>query len=135
MAFSLTSISPQKASCEGGVTLTITGTFELTHRYRVHIGNSETTGDPICYSGIAGQGNVVYPTNATTLIVYTPLLVSSATPYSVLVVDLDTTEIHVLLNSFTALKKQFYSLVYRYRKNMHPDYKVGPRNIELEAPV
>ena len=135
MAFSLTSISPQKVSCEGGRALTITGVFELTHRYRVHIGNSETTGDPICYSGVSGQGNVVYPTNATTLLVYTPLFTPSATPYSVLVVDLDTSESHALLNVVTALKKQFCSMVYLYRKNMHGDYKVGPRNIELEAQV
>lgn len=135
MAFSIASISPQKVSCEGGHALTITGSFELTHRYRVHVGNSETTSDPICYSGIPGQGNVVYPTNATTLVAYTPLLVSSTTPYSILVVDLETSVVHPLLNALTALKKQFYSLVYLYRKNMHGDYKVGPRNIELEAQV
>jgi len=135
MAFSLTSISPQKVFCDGGRLLTVTGVFELRHRYRVHVGNSETTSDPICYSGIPGQGNVVYPTNATTLVARTPLLVPSVTPYSVLVVDLDTAVVHSLLNVLTALNKQFYSLVYGYRKVMHGDYKVGPRNIELEAPV
>ena len=135
MAFTLASISPESIACDGGRLLTITGSFEITHRYRVHVGDVETTADPICYSGVRGQASTVYPSSATTIKVYTPLLVPSDTDYSILVVDLDTLEAHALSEVLTVLEKQFYSLVYAYRKVLHPDYKVGPRNIGLEPQV
>lgn len=135
MAFTLTSVSPDKVSCEGGALITLTGTFEVTHRYRVHVGDITTTIDPICYSGVRGQGNVVYPTSATTLKAYVPVLTPSVTPYNILVVDLDTAEVHSLSSVLTALKKQFYSQVYSYRKVMHSSFKMGPRSIDSETPV
>jgi len=138
MAFSLTSVSPSTISCEGGKLLTITGTFVTTHRYCVYVGETETTADPVCYSGVVGQGSVIYPTNATTLKVYLPYLVdavASGNLYSVLVVDIDTLETHLLSEVIAAAPKQFYSLVYAYRKVMHEDFKVGPRGIALEEEV
>lgn len=135
MAFAITAISPESIPQDGGRLLTITGAFEIAHRYRVHVGDAETTVDPICYSGVRGQASTVYPASATTLRVRTPLLVPGGSAYSVLVVDLDTLEAHVLEGVLTVLKKQFYSLVYAYRKELHGDYKVGPRSIGLEERV
>jgi len=136
MPFTLTSVSPATVSSAGGSLLTITGTFEIGNQYNVYCGDAGTADDPPCYSGIRDQGNVVYPFNSTTLRCYSPYVnPSSGAAYDVLVVNIDTTEAHILSSVVTAAKKQFYTSVYGLRKVLAPRYNTGPRTIDYENPT
>ena len=141
MAFSISSVAPDKILSDGGHQLVITGVFEKGFLYRVHLGDLGTTGDPACYSGKPGQANLVYPTSSDggttfdTLTVYSPKVTPNATPYDITVINYTTLEVHVLSGVVTALKNQFFTSVYAVRHLPPPHYKTGPRNIDLEEPV
>lgn len=141
MAFSISSVSPDTVSNDGGHELVVTGVFEAGSRYRVHMGDLGTTGDPACQSGIAGQGSIVYPKAATpggtldTLTVYTPKVADDTTPYNIVVIDYDTSEAHLLSGVITAVKKQFFTSTYSMKHMQPPNYKTGPRTIDQEEPT
>lgn len=140
MTFSISAISPTEILSDGGHKLEITGVFEAGHAYQVHIGDLGSISDPVCHSGIPGQAGVVVPSKATLestdldlLTVYSPRLTPSTDPYSVFVLDVGTAAAQVLSDAITAAKYQYFTTVYATRKIQHPKYKVGSRNIELEA--
>jgi len=135
MALTITEVSPVKVPPNGGFKLLLTGTFLIGHRYAVYIGDVGSTVDPICFSGIPGQANDIYPLSATTLRAYTPALVPNAVPYHVAVLDLDTLEAFLFPDSITVQKKGFVNSVYAMRKPQPPIYRTGPRGIEKEDPV
>lgn len=141
MTFSITSVSPSKILADGGREIVVTGVFEVGHRYRVHIGDLGTIDDPICYSGISDQGTVVYPKDSDgdgifdQITAYSPLMNPGSSAYSVVVIDVDTLEAHVLSGLLTVLKKQFYTTVYATKNMQHPDYYLGPKRIDLEKPT
>lgn len=130
MAFSLTSIDPTIIPADGGYLLEISGTFVMGHRYRVYVGDTGSIADPICYSGVRGQANDVYPVNVSLLRAYSPRMASDASAYTVLVIDVDTLEAHILASALTADKPQFYSTVFAVRAVQPPHYKTGPRSID-----
>lgn len=129
MAFSITAISRDKVSNNGGYELAVTGVYEKGASYSVTIGL-----DGICYSGIPDQGYVIYPENNTKLYAYTPLLdiTGGGSLFSVSVVNLTTLESHSLLNVLTVLPKQYLSKVYSYRQMLAPDYLYGTSHIKEE---
>lgn len=129
MSFTLTSISPTTFPKDGGYKLTITGTFESNQPYRVHIGEDETTGDAQCYSGKAGQGNIIYPVTSTILQCYSPLLLPPG-PYSVLVINTLTLEQHILSGVITTIHEQLESKIFTIRSILPNYYKTGPRIID-----
>ena len=130
MAFSLTSVSPAIVSAAGGYLIEIVGAFELGNRYQVYLGNTGTTLDPVCYSGVRGQGSVVYPLSAVLMRAYTPRVASDTSAYTVTVLNLDTLEGHVLAGSVTAEKVQYQSTVFGLRGVAPPRWKTGPRTLE-----
>ena len=142
MTFSIASVTPDSLLSDGGHEIVVTGVFEEGHRYRVHLGDLGTIGDPACYSGIPGQANLVYPRSSVaggildTLTVYSPRVnYNLVTPYDITVIDYDTSEVHALSEVITALRNQFFTTVFSTRSLQPPYYKVGPRSLELEEPT
>lgn len=141
MTFSITSISPSEILSDGGHKIEVTGLFEPSHRYRVHVGNLGSDADPVCHSGIPGQSSIVFPRKSTAggsldlITVYSPMLNPSVSPYAVFVLDPDSLEAHSLLGVLTVAKRQFFTTVYAVRKVLPPKYKTGPRRIDLERPT
>jgi hypothetical protein len=141
MPFSITSVAPTEIPGDGGHELEIIGSFEAGHRYRVHIGDAGSSDDPVCHSGIAGQGGIVFPRKSTPggaldmLTVYSPRMSPGAMPYGVSVMDPDTPESRTLASAVTVVKKQFFTTVYSVRKLFSTIFKVGPRSINSEEPT
>lgn len=141
MSFTIASVSPSQVLSDGGHEIVIVGAYEAGHRYRVHLGDLGSTGDPACYSGIPGQGNIVYPKASVlggsldTLTVYSPRVNSSDSAYSITVMDYDTAEAHILSSSVTAEKNQYFTTVYAMKHVQNPKYYLGARDIELEVPA
>ena len=141
MAFSLTSVSPVEISADGGTEIEVTGVFENGHSYRIFIGDTATVYDPVCHSGVAGQGAIVYQANGTALAVptllraYTPQMAPSVADYTVLVIDATTIESHALVSSITVMDKNYFTTVYGMRNVLPPHYKTGFKKIEFETPT
>jgi hypothetical protein len=141
MPFSITSVTPTEIPSDGGHKLEIIGSFEAGHRYHVHIGDTGTSDDPICHSGIAGQAGIVFPRKSITggdldlLTVYSPRTTPGAAPYDISVLDPDTPELNILTSAVTVVKRQFFTTVYSVRKLFSPIFKVGPRSINSEEPT
>lgn len=141
MGFTITSVSPDTVFSDGGREIVVTGVFEKGHRYRVHLGDLGTIGDPPCYSGVTGQGYFAYPKASVaggafdTLTVYSPKVVPGLAAYNITVQDYDTLEAHMLSGVVSAVKNQFYTTVYSERKVQPPRYATGPRGIERERPT
>lgn len=128
MAFSITSINIDTVFNNGGYELVVTGVFEDGGTYSVTIG-----ADGVCYSGIPGQGNTIYPETGISLYAYTPMLEpTSGTAYSVTVINLSTLESHTLSNVLTVLPKQYLSKIYSFRRMLAPDYLYGAGHIKEE---
>lgn len=133
MTFSLTEINQSEVFDSGGWELVINGVFEPKNRYNVFIGDYKNNNDAICYSGIFDQGNIIYPELNNVLYAYTPLLnISGENPYSVTVLNVDTLESRTLLDCLYVRKRQYHSKVYEYKRNLIPNYKLGPINITEE---
>lgn len=133
MAFSLTTVDRSYLPEDGGYKLVISGSFEFGHNYRVHIGTTESTSDPTCYTGIAGQGVIIVADNTIQLICYSPI-VPVETTLSVFVIDVDTSEDHTLSGVLESTHRQFAAKVFAYRKVLPLFYRTGPRQL-LEEPI
>jgi len=141
MAFSISSVSPGQILADGGHAIVVTGSFEAGHQYRGHMCDLGTTDDPACYSGKPGDGNIVSPTpsevggSLDTLTVYSPRVTPDSSAYDIVVIDVDTYEVHLLSGVIEAVKKQFFSTVYSMKRLYAPKFYVGPRTIDLEEPT
>jgi hypothetical protein len=131
MAFVVTSVSPVVVSEDGGRMLTITGTFSMAATYQVHVGLLGTTADPLCHSGVAGEGPDCRPINPTTLRAYTPLLPPGEV-LDVLVVEPATAEQHGLAAALTVVIRQFWNLVWGLRQVLPYYYRMGARSIDQQ---
>ena len=141
MTFSIASVTPDSILSDGGRELRVTGVFEAGHEYRVYMGDLGTSGDPPCYSGVSSQGYSVKPRSSVAggsldlLVVFSARTNPNVTAYSIVAIDEDTLEAHLLSGVITAVKKQFFTSVYSTKSMYHPKYKTGPRNIESEEPT
>ena len=99
---------------------------------RVHVGNSGTASDPVCYAG-QGQGSIVLPFTPTELRVFTPRLELGL--LSVFVIQTATTDTDNLLGVLTTVKPDFKSRVFDMRRILPPFWKTGPRSMEQLPPV
>lgn len=141
MSFTLVSVAPNSIFSDGGRMLVVTGIFEKGHRYKVYLGDTGTVIDPECYSGIPGQGNLVFPRPSLlggiydTLVAYSPKVVANPIPYSITVLDYDTLEAQFLGSVVTTIKPQFFTSVYATRRLYPPDLFVGPKDVSREKPV
>lgn len=134
-AITVTAVTPAEIFENGGQKLTVTGTgFDVTHQYKIYIGNTGSIRDQECYSGIPGQGNIVYPLNATTIEAYAPLLAVAADQF-LLVRDLTVPEVCVLADAITVCYQEFHSLVFQSRKMLPIFYKTGSRDIDQVPPI
>jgi hypothetical protein len=136
MTVTLTSVSPAVVEATGGRLLILTGSFEVGVKHNVHIGPNGDETDEKAYSGIPGQGFNIYPLNATTIRVYTPEL-SAGGPHDIYVVQPDETDTpnDILAGSITAAKPHYKSLVFAMRSLLPPNYRTGPRNMDVLEPV
>lgn len=135
MPITLTSVSPNQISGASGVLVEIHGVFVLGHRYRARVGDTLLSIDASFHSGIAGQGNILYPFTTGILRAYSPYLrpsVGVTIPYSIHVVDLDTTEEGYLLESVEVLPGSYHDATYNLRKVLPVHYLTGARSAELE---
>ena len=133
MTLTINSISPQKVAADGGARVEVEGDFEnlFDVPFRVHVGPTGDDSDPACYSGIVGQGTVVYPVSATKLVCYLPVLEPTlGTPYHVFVIRTDTLDDGELLDSLEVLPRQYFSRVFELRSVFPRFYRMGPRNME-----
>jgi len=135
MALSLSSFSPLSLSGGGGVLVKISGTFVHGHRYRAQIGNTMMSIDPKFYSGVPGQGTVLYPFTAGILRAYSPYLYPSdevGLPYSVVVTDLETMEQDALVEIVNVYPRLFHDQTYAIRRVLPLHYLTGARDTWLE---
>lgn len=135
MAFSLTAISPEAVSEDGGYLLRVIGDFSgtLGDEYRIHVGQNGDATDEECHSGKAGKASSVYPLNTTELRGYTPSLDPGT--YDVFVRNLTKGTSDVLSNALTFYARDFQTSVYDLRRVLRLDYVVGPRSIDREEPL
>jgi hypothetical protein len=126
MAFSVAAASPTEIAGDGGKKVTLEGTFELGNPYTVYFGTSVNA--PAAYSGVPGQKATVYPDAEGDLVLYSPPLAAGV--HSMLVVNTDTSEEHVLPGAITVRAEQFFTEVFCYRKLMPSLYRTGPRAID-----
>lgn len=131
MSFSLTAADPLILAEDGGREIQIQGSFELKNPYKVYIGTIGSSADPICHSGKVDQGNNIYPWTAVILRCYTPVI-SPGGPYTITVINTETTEEHQLVHELTITERQFWASVYDLRKVLPIFYRTGPRKIDLE---
>jgi hypothetical protein len=133
MAISLTRIDPEAVLADGGARLIITGDFsgKLGVPFRVHVGPNGDDTDTPCYSGIRGQGTVIYPLSEEEMWCYLPVLaVTNGSPHDVYVENVDTpAENDGLAGALEVLPAQFYSKVFGLRGVFPRFYRMGPRNM------
>lgn len=92
MPTTITSVSPAEVPFDGGYALTILGTFNVGNRLEVYLGiYGDPTKDYICYSGVPGQGNIVFAQDSRAIRAFTPAVYAGG-PFAVTVVDLDAVE-------------------------------------------
>lgn len=135
MALSLSSVSPAALSLAGGVLVEIHGTFVLNHRYRARIGDTALPADPKFYSGIPGQGDILYPFTPEIIRAYSPYLRPSAgagAPYSVVVSDLETLEEDILIEAVNVYPRLICDQTYSIRRVLPLHYLTGARDTWLE---
>lgn len=125
-------VSPSYLSEEGGLLLTLTGTFTLQHRYQVYLGGTGTTADPGCPSGVAGQGYIIYPRTTGVMYCYSPVLAPGG-PYTLTVENLELADTIQAVDAVLVLRRQFRSKVYGMRRLFAPWLKTGPRAVDREA--
>ncbi len=111
----------------GGV---ISGTIPLPDGpYRIHIGPTASTTDPLAYSGINGQGSIVVIKNSQFSCRAPPLPVGES---RLSFVD----ELNQITHGdalLTVRPSQFRLSTYSLRRHYPTDYRVGARSISLEA--
>lgn len=131
MAISLTSISPEGVLAPGGIQFFVNGDFsgKLGVQHYVYVGPNGDDSDTPCYSGVSGQGTVIYPLSETQLRCYLPVLAAtSGSPHDVYVEEVATpTENGVLAGVLTVLPAQYYTKVFTLRSVMPRYYLMGPR--------
>lgn len=139
MALTITSISPTKVLGSGGVKFSVFGDFSelLGFGFRVYVGPNGDNSDAPCYSGIPGQGNIIYPVSVEELRGYLPMLEpTDPTDYNVYVeLVSDTLENDLLTEVLEVLPAQFYSRVFELRSVFPPFYRMGPRNMSALEPL
>lgn len=130
------SLSDLAVDNAGGRLFRIFGDFadQFGFVYNVHIGPTGTTADPKAYSGKAGQKTDILYWNDTELRCYLPRL-DSGTLLNVLVRRTDGGREQLIPNTLQVLARQYYSSVYDLRAVLPPFYRMGPRNLENEAPT
>lgn len=131
MAFSLSAVSSSTIFESGGYEIQVQGSFDLEHRYKIHIGSNGSSVDPACQSGRVEQGTIIFPWTESILRAYSPVIAPGG-PYTVTVVDQDTAEEHQLVDAVSVAKRQFVMSVYDLRKVLPRFYKTGPRKIDAE---
>jgi hypothetical protein len=135
MSLTLFSFSPLIVPDAGGVLVEMRGSFVMGHRHRARIGDTLLPIDPKCYSGIPGQGDILYPLTENTLRAYSPRLrhtAGVAAPYSVLLVDLETLEQGILMNVVEVCRQSYSDATYALRKVLPLHYLTGARDISQE---
>lgn len=139
MALTITSISPAKVLSSRGEQFSIVGDFApwLGQGFRVYVGPNGDSSDTPCYSGIVGQGNVIYPISNSEMRGYLPVLEpTDATPHNVYVeLVSDSLENDLLTEVLEVAKDQFYSRVFELRSVFPPFYRMGPRNMTALEPL
>lgn len=126
----LTQITPIAASIRGGAMLRITGdlTGLLGQGFRVYVGPNGDATDRPCYSGVPGQGNIVYPRSETELRCWLPdLPTTTGTGYNVFIVSTDAVYEGVLIDVLDVLPEQYHSKTWSMRRLFPPHWAVGPR--------
>lgn len=135
MTISIDQILPAVALAEGGVFFTIDGDFsgKLGIPYRVYVGPNGDNSDTPCYSGVRGQGTIIYPLTELIMRCYLPVLdTTNGSPYDVYVEGVDTpSDNAVLAASLEILPAQYYTKVFGMRSVLPRFYKMGPRNMSL----
>jgi hypothetical protein len=135
MAISLVEITPKAVLTEGGILFFVEGDFsgKLGVPFRVYVGPNGDDTDTPCYSGVRGQGTVVYPLTEERMRCYLPVLpVTNGSPHDVYVENVDTpSENDVLAGALDVLPAQYYTKVFGLRGVLPRNYAVGPRNMGL----
>jgi len=128
----LYTLSRDHADADGGQVLIIQGAFALDigKAMYVHIGPAGDYTDPLCVSGIAGQGQLLYPMSARKLRCFFPMLTLGG-PYNVFVRRVDMTRTGLMAAAITVLPQMYYSSVFDMRTVLPPFYRTGPRNMDL----
>ena len=126
----LSAIDTSVSGDDGGWEIIASGEFPLG----VDIGCEVwTDADHVrCYSGVAGQGDVIRTLDGATIsFVLPPLPVGG--PYTVSVVRLDTAETAELADAITVIHRSFTDRLYTLRAQWPPPRDVGPYDIRDEA--
>lgn len=135
MAFYISSVSLAVACAEGGTLFSVYGYFtgKLGTGFHVYVGQNGDDTDELCYSGVAGQGNIILPFTDSELRCYLPTLpITTGSGHHVFVEWIpDTGESDLLSDVLEVLPPQYYTKVFDFRRVSPRYYAVGPRNMEV----
>ena len=135
MALVVVSVTPDELDGEGGKRLLFSGIFEAYIGQLFVVEFTPTGGGDAVrgLSGVPGRPTNVFPRNATQLYCYSPAL--DAGDYDVTVKLADNSESGVLASPVTVEKPQYQTKVFDLRRVFAPDFRVGPRSMDLLEPV
>ncbi len=135
----LTSVSPSIVAADGGYALDLVGEFPLGVALHVHVGETGSDEDPKAFSGVQGQGDVIYAKTATRIRVYTRATgfeVNSG-PLSIYVRAVDGSELPAFLLNCLEVAQPSQALgTFAFRQIFPPRWATGPRSMsQLAAPI
>lgn len=122
MAATLTAASPGLVDSDGGIEITLTGSFVAGRAYKAFVG-TDTQGK-LCYSGVSGQGPLCLAASATALSVVIPPCAEGDVPLCVLdTVDGSTQTGSGILRAEAPFLS---SVTFALRRDIRPILDVGP---------
>lgn len=135
MAYVVASVTPEELDASGGKRLLFSGNFTgyIGQAFQVEFEPSGGGAVTLGLSGVSGRPLTVYPRNATSLYCYSPELEPG--DYDVTVKLADDSEQVVLGSPVTIEKRQYQTKVFDLRRVFPPDFRVGPRAMDLLEPV
>jgi hypothetical protein len=135
MATTVTSVSPGEVPFDGGYSLDIFGTFTVGNQLQAYVGvYGDPTKDYLCYSGIPGQGNIIYAKDSRVIRAWSPMLYSGG-PFQVTVVDIDAVEQDALPSALYMRVASYRLMQLGLRAVLPPYYDTGHRRMDQIGPL
>lgn len=95
--------------------------------YRIHLGPTGTEADPLCYSGVGGQGSLIEARDQSAVFVSPPIL--GAAVHNVLVIGVEAPFRRLTPAAVTYVRRNLRSGIFAFRRILPPRFLTGPRAI------
>lgn len=132
----ITSVSPTLATKEGGKAFVLTGTFDITKTYEVHVGTAGDATDPQCYAG-TNKVATITPTSATQLDCFLPELDTSLVGevLDVFVEESGAGPNDTLAGALSMIERDYSTSIFKMKALFGPKRDLGLRNLDVLGAV